>query len=240
MQKIIKLEKLERPDYSEAQAAVRAFVDDVIAAQDEMTTPEVKVQVTLTFSEPTELYYGRRRGNVCATVHEVKKVFPSGGRLCYMAPAMRARVRYLPLFDLVSVTLTTQVRDYSEQWAAIARSMRKHHINLAVAKHIEAHLRGDEPHIKGFQNYWTIRDRPRKANFKDVTGGRTLQEMWALRSGDTFREQKCGERRDRSVFLRLHEDGSWYFAAASEYAGCGNGDYYMMYSPTMAFYAETD
>lgn len=50
---------------------------------------------------------------------------------------------------------------------------------------------------------------------------------------------KYGVRRDRSVSLGL-VDGDVKFHAASEFAGTGNGDYYVMFSPTRAFYCESD
>jgi len=53
-------------------------------------------------------------------------------------------------------------------------------------------------------------------------------------------ERIYGKKRDRSVEMWLGINGQVKYAAASEYSGCGNGDYYTMYSPTMAFYAETD
>lgn len=261
MQKVIELTKIDPIDADEAYKHIQQFIDDVIRTQDKMTTGETKVQVTLTFSEPTELWYGRRRGYETALVHQVKSVFPSGG-LCYMAPAMRARGRRVPMYDLVSVTLTAEERNYTREWAAIARSMRKHSINLALADDIEAHLRGETERIEGSGNNWTIRTKPRTTSFKDVTRGQTLEEMWAERrdysradSPDPivyFRRMKMarnpgsGRGRDRSISLQWYDadheqyPDSWYFSAASEYEGCGNGSYYLMYSPTRALFLEDD
>lgn len=49
-----------------------------------------------------------------------------------------------------------------------------------------------------------------------------------------------GMKRDRSVSVQVYPDGKVRYYAASEYAGTGNGDYYEMYSPTMAVYVESD
>jgi hypothetical protein len=54
------------------------------------------------------------------------------------------------------------------------------------------------------------------------------------------RECKRGMKRDRSVSIQVYPDGRVWYYSASEYAGCGNGDYYCMYSPTMAFFTERD
>lgn len=55
-----------------------------------------------------------------------------------------------------------------------------------------------------------------------------------------YSQTKYGQKRDRSVSIQVYDNGRVDYHAASEFAGCGNGDYYMMYSPTMAFYAESD
>jgi len=261
MQQVFKFERLDQANFSEAWTQERAFIDSVIRAQDEMTTKEAKVQVTLTFSKPTELYYGRRRGYETALVHTVKSLFPSGS-LCYKAPAMRRSGQRVPMYDLVSVTLTAEEKNYTKEWAAIARSMHRHNINLALAADIEAMLAGTTEKVSGCGNNWTIHTKPRTASFKDVTRGQTLDEMWAERrdysradSPDPivyFRRMKparrrgSGRGRDRSVSLQRYDGDhetypdSWYFAAASEYEGCGNGSYYLMYSPTRALYLEDD
>jgi len=59
------------------------------------------------------------------------------------------------------------------------------------------------------------------------------------------RAKSVGRGRDRSVSLQKCAadsayPGTWYFAASSEYEGCGNGSYYLMYSPTRALYLEDD
>jgi len=258
MQKVFKFEKKECADYTEAHAHTQTYIMEVIKAQEEMNTAETKVQVTLTFSKATELWYGRRRGYETARVHQVKSLFPSGG-LCYMAPAMRSRGRRVPLYDLVSVTLTAGERNYTKEWAAISRSMRKHRINLALAADIDAMLAGETDKVSGCGNNWTIHTKPRTASFADVTHKQTLDEMWAERQDYSvgvdsapriyFRRMKRAKSmnrgRDRSVTLQKYADDSdypeaWYFAAASEYEGCGNGSYYLMYSPTRALYLEDD
>lgn len=262
MQQVIKYNRPDRSaDIVEALTADRMFVDEVIRAQEKMNTRQTYAKVVLTFSEPTELYFGRRRRYETALVHEVKSVFPNGG-LCYMAPAMRSRGRRVPMYNLVSVTLTVMCKDYSKQWAAIVRSMRRHKINLAMADSIDAMLSGETERINGTGNNWTIHTKPRTASFADVTRKQTLAEMWAERrdysradSPDPivyFRRMKMarnpgsGRGRDRSVSLQRYDDdhetypNSWYFSAASEYEGCGNGSYYLMYSPTRALFLEDD
>jgi hypothetical protein len=165
----------------------------------------------------------------------------------YTAGKKRTGGYGLPVMHLDSVEIVENATDYTSQWQGIANSMRKHNINLDVADSIEKHLRGETEHINGFQNYWKKTDKPRTMSFKDVTGGMGIEQLRDMATPSQYtggalhyHASKCGQRRDRSVSLTVKPDGRINFTSASEYAGCGNGDYYCMYSPTMAFYAETD
>ena len=139
-------------------------------------------------------------------------------------------------------------KDYAGDWARIGNAMRAHGINLDVSDAIADHLSGKEPHIRGFQNYWTRQDKPRIVSFKDVVGAWTIDKMIEyardaryLGKSIGFHQDKPGSKRNRSVHLYFVEvRGSVRYTAASEYFGTGNGDYYMMFNRTQAFYAETD
>lgn len=242
------IEFVDAADPTDFKAALQArenFITEVITAQHAMTdTPGAVLTVTLTFMFDELLYHGKRRGYERCRVHVVKDLFRKGSHLYYIPTASRSRGYEVSFDKLASITLTCQVLDYSAEWAAIARAMRRYQINVWYADAIDAHLRGDEPHIKGSQNYWTQFDKPRTISFSDVTKGRTVAQLWAQRTtstyGTSFSQRMRGTRRDRSVHLTTHDDGSWKYHAASEYAGCGNGDYYLMYTLNMAVYCETD
>jgi len=194
------------------------------------------------------LYHGKRKGYIDATKHVVKELFWKGSvGPYYVTTAQRSTGYRLSGYDeirIASVEVYSEQKDYTGQWASIAKSMRRHGINPGIVESIEAHLRGEAEYIDGFQNYWTVRHKPRKMSFKDVTGGLSIPEMksrmtkgsWNLH----FYREKRGARRDRSISLFVNSQDELCFHAASEYSGYGNGDYYVMYSPTMAFYAETD
>lgn len=69
----------------------------------------------------------------------------------------------------------------------------------------------------------------------------------AFRNKTDFHHSQSGgkdtintNRRDYSVELKLGEDGIFRAWFSSEYAGCGNGDYYLLLSPTTAVFSETD
>lgn len=222
-------------------------------------------KIDLVFSKDAKLWHGNKQyragrgGYKEGKTHTVKNVWwleKRSGSLLYTPTTMKTRGYFLGSIhmDMLAeiVVMEGQV-DFSVQWANIAASMREHNLNIQMAEYIEAHLRGEEEHIRGMQNYWKRTDKPRTMSFKDVTGGLSLAEMAeratnpsTLTNGQRyFRATKAawsrrGNARDRSVHLSVLEDGTYHATAASEYAGCGNGDYYIMYSPTRAFYAETD
>jgi len=249
---------------------------EMIEAVDKARRELGNTAVQLVFSEPVELRHGKRMSATSTkTNHDITRLFIHGTTLCQVPT--RNKVSGYPIDNqtiekLLRVEVKQISADYSREWRRIAKSMRKYNINLGVARDIEAHLRGDEPHIKGFQNYWTKNDKPRTTSFRDVliyngiaryemeTGvtyqSRELEKLRTIKlnneaiptmiararesAGKYYRASKSGHRRDRSVALSVNSDGDVGYHSASEYAGCLNGDYYVMYSPTMAFYAETD
>jgi len=206
-----------------------------------------KIRTILTYENPVELYYGKRSGYVTSKTHTVKRLFWKGKKGPYYIPkSHRSRGYRLPMgASLENVEVNAVRKDYATQWSNIAKSMRKHGINASIAEDIEKHLAGETEYIEGFQNYHTRYNKPKKMSFKDVVGNLSIQEMKDSAThgefgGKTYYKRNYGSKRDRSVQLYQGADGNWNFTAASEYAGWGNGDYYVMYSPTMAFYAETD
>ena len=204
------------------------------------------VSYEITYQVPKSLYMGKRQGNVTATKHVVREVFFKDGCAYYVPMGRRSTGWRLTTHGIVCVTVVYAEEDYSDRWAKIARSMRKHNINLSMAADIEAYLRGETEHIAGTGNYYTKLDKPQCSSFSDVTGGKSIADMWAARSpadefsGEHFYACKYGAKRDRNVSLSKADDGSYRFFAASEFAGCGNGYYYLMYSPKMAVFLEKD
>lgn len=62
----------------------------------------------------------------------------------------------------------------------------------------------------------------------------------AFDEGKPYSYKDYGEKRDKSVEISVGKDGllrAWY---SSEYAGCGNGSYYLLLNPTTAAFREDD
>lgn len=201
---------------------------------------QMKMRVVLVYEKPERLYHAGRTRYRTAREHAVKRLFVSDGKTYYIPTACRTRGYGLSWRNLSEIRILAEEEDYSAAWAHIARSMHEHNMNLDLAGKIEKHLAGERDDFY----HRTCRHRPTKMSFEDVTRGRTLEEMWeaAVESngGQYFYERIAGQRRDRSVSLARTKDGWWHFTGASEYAGTGNGDYYIMYSATMAFFGESD
>lgn len=65
-----------------------------------------------------------------------------------------------------------------------------------------------------------------------------LQEAIELKKNYGY--GKRGTKRDYSVRTKICDDGVFRAWFSSEYAGCGNGDYYILINPTTALFVETD
>ena len=215
------------------------------------------INIILSWKEAVSLVYGKKlRDQKRDTQHTIKNMFPSNGNYYYVAGKMRNSGYKLPyhwIDNLLRIEIVQTVEDYANEWANIAKSMRKYNINLNIAKMIEDYLNGEADCIHGMQNYWTKDDKPKRMSFKDVLENKgvtfeDLKNMAISTPEQNIRHRKyargwSGRGRDRSIdlkYLPVFEGGSFLYMSASEYPNCGNGDYYCMYSPTMAFYCETD
>lgn len=85
-------------------------------------------------------------------------------------------------------------------------------------------------------------EKLRKNHIKDLAIEKMIKYASKSEYGDYkfYSISKSGLKRDKSVSMQIYPDGKIRYYAASEYVGCGNGDYYLMFNPIMAFYTETD
>lgn len=245
---------------------LKDFKNEYINIKKEVLKENKEYKVKLNFKIPVVLHYSSRLKDDKRDInHVVSRLFftKNGVSNCEYEPETTPdEVYYVPVgmkggyylsCDLLNSCefLIEDKKDYSKRWRAIAESMKKNNINLDIAKAIEEHLNGKEDHIIGFQNYLKKTDRPKIKDFAEVLAGlgdkeRVIETMKRLATkskyGDylSYKVIKYGTKRDLSVSIMIYPDGKVNYYAASEYAGCGNGDYYVMYSPTKAFYSETD
>jgi hypothetical protein len=234
--------------------------DDLMRIRKKYNSDGIKCKYIIKYKNPISLY--SKKGEYCALEHEVKNVFFYGkykddcncmyeknsevGSAYYVPNHKKLRGYYLPVNFLESISIVPmQKKDYSRQWLSIAKSMRKNNINIDMAISIEKHLKGEKEYIEGC-NEWKKTDKPKIMSFKKIVGLNDFEtlEQSAIKSqyGDykVFHRRISGIKRDKSIELIIYPDGSKRYNSASEYSGCGNGDYYVMFNLTQAFYAESD
>ena len=207
------------------------------------------------------LFFLDERG-LANCMHEPKA---EASKVCYVPKSKRSTGYTLDLWGLQKLEIVPlQQQDYTKNWQAIADSMRKYNINLEIAEAIETGLAGqtkcdsefckrdkqEATHTHFCQNYWDMKkDKPRLMSFADVVnrfGEKTIDRLKELAGKSNYGDYKVyhdsinGIKRDRSIEFQVYPDGKMRFTSASEFAGCGNGSYYMMYSPVMSFYCEDD
>lgn len=127
--------------------------------------------------------------------------------------------------------------DYSEEG--------KERYKASVAEWCEQYsVKDDEVHDLlwlGTQNY-TMAHAPRIAKVERITADEIMEMIKNVKPGDAQHVSRRGQKRDMSVNVAISnfQKGGISASYASEYAGCGNGAYYILFSPTQAFYSEHD
>ena len=68
-----------------------------------------------------------------------------------------------------------------------------------------------------------------------------LKEAFESKTEFRWHRNAMGKQgRDLSISTRMCDDGIFRAWFSSEFPGCGNGDYYLLLSPTTAVYYERD
>ena len=120
--------------------------------------------------------------------------------------------------------------------------------------------KNNDGHTHFAQNYWNVnKDMPKKASFADCWRKLQLRGINSIADLKKIVDKKVklrdagngeytwegvsidGIKRDRSLGMeRARKDTDYYYHAASEYHGCGNGSYYLMINESTAIYMEDD
>ena len=86
-----------------------------------------------------------------------------------------------------------------------------------------------------------------KLKIKTITKHLSLTERLQLKRAFENKERFSWRKytyhrsgRDLSISTEIGEDGKFRAYFSSEYAGCGNGDYWLLLNPTTAIFYETD
>lgn len=174
------------------------------------------------------------------TVHKKIGFFldSSYGSVCYL-PSRNKRSGYmLPYYwNIVSVVECKKPQITKEGNAK--KILNRMHKNVwgDIRENLERNNFDND-----FDNHFTG-----KLKFRNITKLLTPQEQMELeiafenKTEFTWRRNSYSNRgRDLSLSTKLCEDGIFRAWFSSEYAGCGNGDYYLLLSPKTAIFYETD
>lgn len=164
--------------------------------------------------------------------------FMYGETFCYLPSRNRRQGRSIPWdWDIISMTEVVK-KTYTDIGNA-KTILNKIHPN--VWDNLKTEMNNV---INGKENQdfdWHFKN---KLKFRCIT---KLFPSWvkqelinAFENKTNFSYNLNGKKRDYSVEVKMCEDGvlrAWF---ASEYRGCGNGDYYLLLNPTTAIFYETD
>lgn len=191
---------------------------------------------TITFSKPTLLIHDRYHKKTYSSV--VVKLFFSGHMLCYtfFRRTGYSLFQQVSASDILSIEKVTPVEYEAERLKKAESLLRRidprcwddirNRIPEQVSKEFAdsnlvpfSFIQRFKPHIQGY-----LKQKMEEA----------FQEKKA------FSYVQNGQKRDLSVEAQVGKDGIFRAWFSSEYSGCGNGDYYLVISPTQAIYYERD
>lgn len=159
----------------------------------------------------------------------------TSGRFCYSA-RFRPRHGYFVTEDMAenleSITVYADSDLYTDK--KVRQFVAKFHPNLW--QNIRDELNADPSKMESrYYNNYRLTSITRK--FPTFV----LNELRkAIEEKKDYEYKTYGEKRDLSVTTKMCEDGVFRAWFSSEYAGCGNGAYYLLINPTTAAFCEYD
>ena len=190
----------------------------------------------ITFSKPVSLIHNRYHKKTYASV-EVKLFF-SGNMLCYTFYRRTGYSLFSQVFadEIQSIEQAPPVDSKAKRLKQAQSLLRRiddrcwDDIRNRTPEQISQEfcdsnlipfnfIRRFKPYIRGY-----IKEK--------------MQDAFANKKAFSYRQE--GTKRDLSIETKLGKDGIFRAWFSSEYAGCANGDYYLIISPSQAIYYERD
>lgn len=188
------------------------------------------------------------------------KIFTYEGRQCLQPSQMRRRFYPLDTYELDRFTVikAPKKREPMTPQQAAAKALKLLQSNAWQYGTLRTTLQA----IANGANLVSTSDTDMLVNakFRNITGIFSDYEMDAIRrafEGDQsvgleneylkngkvytcYRRSWGGRGRDFSASINIYDTGTVQAWFNSEYAGCGNGDYYLLLNPTIAIFYEKD
>lgn len=168
--------------------------------------------------------------------------FVASNYRCYMTSRQRTRGRVIP-WDWRIKTIVEVIKDKPTATGNAKKILKRLHFNAwsNLKEEYEGIVNGDEP-SQDFK--WHFMG---KLKFRNISSELNTTEKFMLNKAfenkEDFRWSRSArgaQGRDLSIETKLCDDGIFKAWFSSEYAGCGNGDYYLLLNPTTAIYYERD
>lgn len=166
------------------------------------------------------------------------------GTPCYMTSRQKVRGRYIPYdWNIEKIEEVVKV-EYTNEGNA-KKLLKKLHANCwDNLKEDWTKIANGEEVTRDFEWHFIG-----KLKFRNITKEFKWQEhelellKQAFENKTEYRWSRTAMRpqgRDLSISTKLGDDGIFRAWFSSEFAGCGNGDYYLLLNPTTAVYYERD
>ena len=188
----------------------------------------------LTFSEPLTLDFHRRK-KVTGRQHTVKLFVSTGGTFAYTFHKTHGYIFSDEMIrKLVQMRLITAEEEEEKVQQKLDQLIAMFHPNAWADVQ---HALQNNPERRRYYAGLGLGLLDMRSRFSD----KVIRELEnAFRNQEDYHICKYGTRRDIRIETRMCEDGvfrAWY---SSEYAGCGNGQYYILINPHYASFMEPD
>lgn len=189
---------------------------------------------TVKFRKPVYIVHNNKKADY-ETEIGLSFFTPLSGKLCYSCRVDPRHGRYVTkemYENAESITLFSESDMYDDK--KVRQFVGKFHKNLW--ENIKKELMDDPKKMKDryYNNYATTNISRKFPTYVMTELAKAIEEK------KDFSYQQCGEKRDLSVQTKMGEDGVFRAWFSSEYAGCGNGSYYLLINPTTAAFREDD
>lgn len=214
---------LENPSLDKVEAAWK-YLDNCMKTDPNFCRQKIHVQ----FAEPVKVQVDSRNVKEMQSAN-LKFFISTGGSFCY---TFHSRTGYwvtrLPYQKITAMTI------YPQAWVDGARLNKIR----SIIKRIHPNAWDDikKRPVEEFAHYGTS-----LLALKGRVPEYVLKQLEvAFAEKKDFRWSRDGQKRDWTIETKLGEDGVFRAWFSSEYAGCGNGGYYLLIQPGYAWLCEYD
>lgn len=176
------------------------------------------------------------------TLKNIKPFLSSCGSIAYLSGRFKRRGLLFPIYDRITEIKEIKKKEHTDIGNA-ETILKKIHPNAWGDLKVE--LKNVIDGVEVNQDFeWHFRG---KLNFKNITQYLRTGDKERLKNAFDNKEDYRWSRttnhhrgRDLSISCQIGSDGKFRAYFSSEYMGCGNGDYWLLLSPTTAIFYETD